>query len=299
MVILRNVSLIILLILTTQCQKEGGKVNHPPRIDRVGVSPEIIHVDDQIILSPLVSDPEGDDVKIDYRWYLNGKILTRAMSSTLDVEISKGDRIEVELIPNDGKTNGKPYRLGPFVVENSPPRISKYALIPLQPRTDTSLTLTVQTEDVDGDKTEIGVDWEINGEIIERFRNRYQLDPGDFKRGDMISCIITATDGEDSAQTRSIPLKVSNGAPRFIGFSSRYENGMVLLSINGEDPDGDPLTISVKSGPTGIKIDQKMLQLSWTLSGAPGTSYTDTLNLQLSDPYGGRSEAKIPVTVNF
>ena len=289
---------ILLLAFLILCKEEERK-NHPPRIDRVRVSPEVIHSDDQIILNPVVSDPDGDKVKIDYHWYLNGAILAQAKSSTLDVEIRKGDRIEVELIPDDGKIKGKSFHCGPFVVENSPPRITDYNLTPLRLRTDTSLILTVQTEDVDGDRVEVNVDWKINGEVCEQLKNRYQLSPGVFKRGDVISCVITASDGEKSFQIESVEIEALNGPPRFIDFSIRYDSGSVYLKINAKDPDGDSVVLSVASGPEGISVDQELLQLSWAVSGDPGTSYTDTLTLKLSDSSGGSSEVKIPVTVRF
>lgn len=295
----KSVVFLLIGIVFIFCQKEKEGVDHPPRIDLVKINPDVIHALDKVILNPVVSDPDGDKVRLTYNWERNGLPLSKVKSSTLSVELTKGDRIEVELIPSDGKLKGKPYKVGPLVVKNTPPKIIDYDLTPLILRTDTTLTLTVKTEDVDGDRVEVTVDWEINGKIVERLKNRDKLTPGDYKRGDVISCNVTASDGEDSYEMRSIEIEAKNGPPQFTGFKSYYRNGKAYLKITGKDPDQDSISLSLISGPEGVTIDQRNLQLNWDVSGQPGTTYTDTLLLKLSDPYGGSAEIKVPITIRF
>ncbi|RKX70756.1 hypothetical protein DRP53_03850 [candidate division WOR-3 bacterium] len=285
------------MLLITCGEKKGG--NHPPRIDMVRINPEVIHTLDRVILNPVVSDPDGDEVTISYQWRLNGSPILTAKSSTLSVELRKGDRIEVELTPDDGKTKGKIYRVGPLIVKNSPPQIIEYTLSPINLTSDTTLALSVKTEDIDGDRVEVTVDWELNGNIVDDLKNHYQISPPNFRRGDKIVCILTATDGEDFHRVRSTEIEVKNAPPKFVDFNSAYQNGKITVQVTGSDPDGDPIILELVSGPATTKIDRKNLRLTWEVPETLRDAYTDTLLLKLSDPFGGNSEVKLPITISY
>lgn len=286
-----------LLILIISCgKKEGEGVNHPPRIDRVSFRPEVVYTGDEIVLRPFINDPDGDKVKLTFNWYRNGELTPNRAEKFSD--FSKGDRIEVEIVADDGKTKSKPFRVGPITIRNSPPKITRYLLEPFTLRSDTTLTLTVETEDIDGDRLETSVDWEINGEVVTYLHNRYTLGPDNFKRGDRIVGIISVSDGEDITEIQTREVTVENSPPRIVSFQTRYHEGKIYLIFRNKDYDNDPISLSVIEGPSGIVIDTTRPSLSWDVPITSGT-YSDTLLIELSDPQGAASRTEIPITLNF
>ncbi len=95
-------------------------------------------------------DPDGDEVEIQHRWFVNGRL------SEIDGELFpvdrlvRDDRVEVEVRAFDGRVWSPPARSGEVTVGNSPPTI-----VSRPPRPDATgrFRYQVEVEDPDGDRS--------------------------------------------------------------------------------------------------------------------------------------------------
>lgn len=82
-------------------------------------------VTDTIRATAATSDPDGDGVTVDWRWFINGAPVVGQLSDTLrPTPRKKHDKIEAEATPRDSRGNvGSPLRAS-IMIRNSTPAIS-------------------------------------------------------------------------------------------------------------------------------------------------------------------------------
>jgi len=125
-------------------------VNSPPVIKEIGISPINPGTKDDIKASVEVYDPDEDSVEVEYKWYINNKVVSEAKGDTLFSSYTKkGDIIIVSATPFDGETRGREYISNPVVVNNSPPVITSNPPSILQGE---RFVYKVEATDPDGDK---------------------------------------------------------------------------------------------------------------------------------------------------
>ena len=97
--------------------------NTPPRITSLDIKPRFPVPGDTIKVYIVAFDKERDDVTYSYEWSKNDSILSEE-SSTLVVseDFKRGDKIDLRVIPDDGKTKGNPLSVV-IIVANSLPVI--------------------------------------------------------------------------------------------------------------------------------------------------------------------------------
>lgn len=106
--------------------KAGGSA---PSVRAVTISPPQDHAhptrSETLRASADTSDPDGDGVSVDWRWFVNGAEVPGELSDTLRPgRYRKDDRIEAEATPRDTRGNvGSPQR-GLVVIRNTPPVIT-------------------------------------------------------------------------------------------------------------------------------------------------------------------------------
>ena len=129
---------------------------------RVGNRPPLLH---SVVLEPLgepragtdltavprAVDPDGDPLRYEFRWWVNGSPVDDARGGTLDARhFRRGDEIEVEVVASDGESRSERLRSGRIRVANAPPRfVSRPAARPAEGRLEYQLV----AEDPDGDAT--------------------------------------------------------------------------------------------------------------------------------------------------
>ena len=124
--------------------------NRPPRINSVAFANPYIHRGVDIEAIPEAEDPDGDDITITYRWFLNGQELQEELGPILPGDrFVKGDRIALWLIPADEYGPGKTFYGSEFVIPNAPPLLTT----DLQPAfKDNILDFVIPATDPDGDE---------------------------------------------------------------------------------------------------------------------------------------------------
>jgi hypothetical protein len=139
--------------------KEDGKVyetepvriiNSPPVIKDIGISPVNPGTKDDIKASAEVYDPDDDPVEVEYKWYINNKVVPDVKGDTLPSSYTKkGDIVVVSATPFDGEARGREYLSNPVVVQNSPPVITSNPPSTLE---GGRFVYKVEATDPDGDK---------------------------------------------------------------------------------------------------------------------------------------------------
>jgi hypothetical protein len=82
----------------------------PPGITSLKISPKIPVTGDKIKALAETYDKEGDYVRLDYSWSING-VQSSESSDTLSHILKRSDRISLTAIPDDGKRKGNPKSL--------------------------------------------------------------------------------------------------------------------------------------------------------------------------------------------
>lgn len=115
-------------------------MNHPPEL----VSAKLVtDPDGSLRIDAEAKDQDGDTVKLEYQWTINGQKVSENQSFT---GFKKGDTITATVTPFDGKQEGTPQSFLK-VFGNTPPVIS-----PSQPVFNyPAWSLQIQAKDADGD----------------------------------------------------------------------------------------------------------------------------------------------------
>lgn len=102
---------------------ETARPNRPPRVESVDVTPLFPKIGDTLKITAKATDPDGGEVKLIYQWFKNDEpLLETSETLSLTKDFNRGDRITLNVIPDDGKERGSP-GLMKVTIGNSPPEI--------------------------------------------------------------------------------------------------------------------------------------------------------------------------------
>ena len=233
------------------------------------------------------------------QWMINEKeILAGNAGSLKSGNFKKGDSIRVRVTPSDGKAEGNPF-LSPVVrIKNSPPVIEKVWIEPKVAHVKDRLRVLIESSDKDKDFVYYTYQWEKNGTIITEEKGEI-LEAGQFKKGDSLSVVVTADDREArSIPMHSEPVVVSNSPPVITSSPpTSLKGNAYLYPVKAEDPDLDPVSFSLKSGPKGMVIDPATGLLRWEIQKE--NEGTQVVEIEASDPDGSKSLQHYTLAVEF
>jgi len=244
-------------------------------------------------------DPDGDGITYRYEWIKNDEELVGEDKSTLKGgKLKKGDIIEVKVTPFDGKENGKPFLSSPVKILNSHPVIQEVWVEPKTPSAKDSLKALEKSVDADGDTIYFTYQWEKNGTVLMDER-REVLEQGRFKKGDSIAVTIIPDDREImGSPKKSDPVTIINTPPTIISSPpTSIEGTKYLYQVEVIDPDNDPITFSLRSGPKGMKIDPINGLIQWEIQKED--KGTQTIEIEVVDNEGGRSHQRYTLIIEF
>ena len=182
----------------------------------------------------------------------------------------------------------------PDVVDrNSPPVIRNFRFVHADEKAGTGLRVLVEGDDADGDAVRFEIAWRKNGE---------PAGSGDrlttpLKRGDKITVTVTPFDGKERGGSVTLSRAILNAPPVIEGQEQfQVSDDAVVFHVRASDPDGDPLTYSLKDAPAGMSIDHGTGWVRWATS--PGIPGKVPFTVIVSDGSGGESTARFTVTVS-
>jgi len=265
------------------------KTNSPPTITSVTLLPERPNRENDLSLVIQSQDPDGDLVNYRYQWIKNDIEIAGESGNVLRAgNFRKGDVFQVRVIPSDGKGDGKPFLSNPVKILNATPVVSEVWIEPQMPTIQNDLKVHDKSTDPDGDSIFFSYQWEKNGAPLMEER-KDMLERGRFKKGDSISVTIVPDDREImGAPKKSEPVKVLNSAPAIVSSPpTAIEGTKYIYQVKANDPDNDPITFALKSGPKGMGIDPKLGLLQWQIHKED--KGTHSIEIEVSDSEGARS----------
>lgn len=223
-------------------------------------------------------------------WLVNGNPTTSQIPGQFKAsETQKGDTVQARAIIQSREILSNTVK-----IKNSPPEISRVKIMPEVFKPGDNLYVEVLGSDIDGDAVTISCEWFKNGEVVGNGR---QLTVP-IKRGDKIDVKITPFDGEDYGGTVTLHREIRNMPPIITEDKKFNFDGKVWsYQIKASDPDGDPLTYSLKKAPAGMVIDKSTGLITWKVTEKDAGRHPVTV--QVTDGHGGEALYNFDVTIGF
>lgn len=220
------------------------------------------------------------DAKIE--WSVNGNTAASQEPNQFKAtETRKGDKVQAKAI-----INGKEIISNDIQIKNSPPEVSSVRIIPEVSQSGETLSVEAAGGDIDGDDVVLTYEWTKNGEHASDSK-RLGVP---VKRGDKILVKVIPFDGELYGQPVILLREISNLSPRIVEdkiFNYSFDGKVYTYQVKASDPDGDPLTYSLKSSPQGMTINHSGL-VQWNVpAGFKGKA---PFTVSVSDGYGGEAQ---------
>ena len=180
--------------------------NSLPRVVDISSSPEGLFDGVEVTVTPVAEDHDGDDVDFTYQWLINGEPNPQLTDATLPAgAFTKGDSIQVQIIPNDFYEDGPTYTSFATVVPNAPPVVTSQP-----PQGIESLHYEYQVVASDPDDSSFTYRFEEapEGMTIDEKTGLIKWDLTDATPGDhTIAIIVSDPDGAEAAQEYTLTLK--------------------------------------------------------------------------------------------
>ena len=283
-------------VISISCEREKAaeppsktKANSLPTITMVTILPERPTRENDLSLVVQSQDADGDLVSYRYQWIKNDIEIAGENGSVLKAgSFKKGDMFQVRVIPSDGKGEGKPFLSNPVKILNAAPLVSEVWIEPQTPTVQNDLKVREKSTDADEDSIFFSYQWEINGAPLMGER-KDTLERVRFKKGDLISVTIVPDDREImGSPKKSEPVKIANSPPAIVSSPpTSIEGTKYIYQVKANDPDNDPITFTLKSGPKGMTIDPKSGLLQWQIRAED--KGTHTIEIEVSDNEGAKS----------
>jgi hypothetical protein len=184
-------------------------VNSLPRVVDISSTPAEIFAGADVSVTPVAEDADGDEVDFTYQWLINGEAVPVLTESTLPGNrFSKGDTIQVQIVPNDFYDDGPTYESYEQLVPNAAPSISSE---PPQGITSLDYRYQVEVSDPDDSQFTYRLDEAPEGMEIDSASGLIRWSLSDVAPGDYtIAIIVTDPEGAEGAQEYTLSL----GAPQ-------------------------------------------------------------------------------------
>jgi hypothetical protein len=264
---------------------EGARPGSEPVSSRGGFSVFVVPSSPSRIAPPSVSiksPPKLGAEALLTRWFVNGK---ESESGPLlsPARFERGDKIRADVKLRAG---GEELLLTtPEVVAvNALPGVTDVRLEPQAPTAGSTVRAIVQGQDADGDALKYRYKWYVND--LPAAGESESLALKGVKKGAWIHVSATPNDGfADGAWRESPRYQVVNGPPvvRSQPPATIPPSRILTHTIVADDPDGDPLTYALVSGPAGCSLSGATL--TWQVSDAD-LGRTAQIVIRISDNDG-------------
>lgn len=180
--------------------------NNPPTLAEVRLSPTSPYTDDVIVAEAFTSDPDGDDVIVNYQWFVNGSKVT-ATTEELDGAsfFDKGDTIYAIATPTDRDESGAALTTSTLTAINSIPTAPDLVLDPVKPTGSEDVVCEIVEASVDADKDTLSYTftWTVEGSLPSSTKTTTYtndtLPASAHNKDDVLICTVVANDGTENS----------------------------------------------------------------------------------------------------
>jgi hypothetical protein len=213
-------------------------------------------------------------------WFVNGTPVAGTLPYQFKpIDTKKGDKIQAKATIKDIEVVSNI-----ITIKNTPPEFSRIKIMPEVFKQGDNLYVDVTGTDIDGDEVTILYEWTKNGEPAG---NSKRIE-APLRRGDKVSVKITPFDGESYGRTAILNRDIQNMPPAIIDDKKYNLDGKVITyQVKATDPDGDILTYSLKTAPSGMTIDPSTGLIKWDVP--PEVKGKTPITISVTDGYGGEA----------
>ena len=280
-------------------EETKSKTNSPPVITSVSILPEKPTRENDLGVTVQGNDPDQDSITYLYQWIKNDAEMAGENRNLLrSGTFKKGDLILVKVVPSDGKGEGKPFLSNPVKILNSPPILQEVSIEPKIASAREDLKVVLKGSDPDGDFIYYTYRWEKTGMVLTD-EGKEILERNRFKKGDSITVTVTPDDREATGIAKKSDAVVISNSPPIIVSSPpvSIEGEKYLYQVKANDPDNDPITFILKSGPKGMEIDKNSGLIRWEVRMKDKGGHT--IEIEASDNEGAKSAQRYDLTVDY
>lgn len=238
-------------------------LNTPPTAPRVTILPARPRKGDTLRATLTVpsSDPDQDALVYRFTWKKNGGPLAAGVDprEVPGAQVERGDRFEVQVVPNDGELDGPPAGAQVTVLDTAPvpPRI---ALEPRHPKGGEAIRLVVvePAKDADGDAVTLGIAWTREGRPTGG--GAETLAPTEFRKHERVRVVVTPRDAEEAGEPVADEVLVDDAPPTAPVVAFGSERPVVtaplaaVIKVPAKDPDGDALRYRYRWYRDGVPV---------------------------------------------
>lgn len=256
----------------------AASVNTAPVVTSARIFPADVSLDTLLRVEAYGEGGSGGPITYHYRWFVNNAPIPGSTEPQFLVEsLKKGDRITVELTPNDGKIDGAVFVTDPVTVGNTAPEIAEIQMEPVPLHRGDQLKTRATAGDAEGDPITLSYKWFRNDKVILDAKTD-TLDTKDFRKMDVLAVLVTASDGKATREGRAgLPVTIVNSPPRFTSVppagitlipakEGPPQEGLYDYAVTAVDSDGDPVLFELKQAPPGMVIDKTTGKLTWKIT---------------------------------
>jgi hypothetical protein len=188
-------------------------------------------------------------------WTVNGVSIPGEGAQLKPGSVTKGNTVQARARVNKREVLSNVVR-----IINSPPQISSVQILPEVFKPGDTLFVEVETGDADGDEVALSYEWMKNREPAGSGRS---ISAG-LRRGDTVFVRITPYDGEAYGRAMFVERKIQNMPPMIVEDNVfTFDGEIYSFRVRATDPDEDPLSYSLKSGPDGMSINAETGDVTW------------------------------------
>ncbi len=272
--------------------------NHPPVVHTLNVVPDSIVSQGVVIAVVETKDLDHDEVRVRYQWSLNDRLVPGASSADFSAsQLKRGDRLSLEVIPFDGKSEGPPIRIT-RLVGNAPPVVQSVRLEPLGAKAGDHIRAVVEGGDADGDAVRYSYRWVRNNQVVVEGEND-SFETTGFARADSIAVFVMPRDATTHGKEVLSPsIMLENHAPKFISSTpAALSQALFSHAVAAIDPENDPVTYSLEIGPQGMTIDGQTGHIRWVIP--PALNGTHHVKVVAKDTHDGWASQEFDVVLHL
>jgi hypothetical protein len=214
------------------------------------------------------TDPDGATAfSYAYDWTVNGASGV-ASSSTLAGSFSRGDDVACSVTPSDESDSGESVTADSVTIGNGLPEVTEIQVSPTSPNTEDTLSVSVSTEDVDGDTVSLSYTWFVDDAEVTGWSDATLDGASAFDKGQTVVVVVVPNDGTgDGASSTSDTITVANAGP-----------GAPEIEVQPEEPQAgaDDLVCIVLGDSTDIDGDAVTYSAAWAVDEVLWTGTTGT-----------------------
>jgi len=154
----------------------------------------------------------------------------------------------------------------PAITANTAPRITVLNVYPPNPIAGDTVKIDAKAFDREGDSVNFTYQWWKNDEELTETSDELAITK-DFRRGDKITVKLIPDDGERQGPSVEMFVYIANSPPVILPSAEtfKFDGSVYSYQARATDPDGDPLSYSLKASPRGMTINRDNGMIQWNV----------------------------------